>query len=133
MPENGGAVPSRQARRQRGGGRRHIAVLDRIRAGAVAILEVDPQVLDRFGGELAAHARHDLVVAHQLGEQAAVRVERGERFRAPVRDERSRDSGRRRRRRCAPAGGRLDRRGTAPRARRRRPPAARRAPGRAPG
>ena len=78
-----------QARRQRGAGRCHIAVLGGVRAGAVAILEVDPQVLDRFGGELAAHARHDLVVAHQFGEQAVVRVERGERLGAPVRDERS--------------------------------------------
>ena len=56
------------------GGADGIGVLDRVAADAVAVLEVDPQVLDRLALELLAHARRDgcgdaLVEAHRDGQR----------------------------------------------------------------
>jgi hypothetical protein len=54
MPRNGGSVPpaSPAATSLRGGG--GVAVLLLVGAVAVAVLEVDPEVLDRLAAELVA-------------------------------------------------------------------------------
>ena len=49
--------PGGGGRGQRRGGRRGVAVLDVVAAVAVAVLEVDAQVLQRLAGELGGHLR----------------------------------------------------------------------------
>ena len=49
MPRNGGAVPALTAAAMASTGRDGVPILLLVRPGAVAVLEIDPQVLDRLG------------------------------------------------------------------------------------
>ena len=94
IPWNGAAFPSCTDCGQGAGGGDRGGVLLGVRAVAEAVLEVDPQVLDRLGLELPAdqgvHDRGDLDRhTRRVGELlrcAAVRVERRECLAAPVGD-----------------------------------------------
>ncbi len=68
-----------------------MGVLGIVGPAPVAVLEVDPQVLDRLGGQLGQHERADLSghvggQSHRGGELARPGrelLERGDRLRAP--------------------------------------------------
>ena len=107
--------------------RHHVGVLVGVAPADVAVLEVDPQVLDRLGGELGPHPRHQVVVGHQLRERRRVLVERRQRGRAVRRRPGPRRTGPRGRRPCAPAAARAARRGSRAPAPRPPRPAVRRA------
>ena len=77
-PQNGGAWPAATASRQPGRGRPRVVVLGGPAAVAVAVLEVQPQVLDGLAGQLGLDAAANLGGegqghAHHIGE---VRVDR---------------------------------------------------------
>ena len=59
-----------------------VGVLVGVALPDVPVLEVDPQVLHRLGGQLGPHPRHQVVVAHQRGERVGVLVEHLKRRRA---------------------------------------------------
>ena len=63
MPVYGAAVPAVDRRAQLAGGPSYVRVLLVVRAGAVAVLEVDAQVLDGLAGELVADAGQEVAVA----------------------------------------------------------------------
>ena len=65
-----------------------MAVLLGVRARAVAVLEVDPQVLDRFAGQLLADPCQELVVVvEELAQEKVVLVGAAQGGPAVVRDE----------------------------------------------
>ena len=92
MPMNGGSVPSAQARGDLAAPRCGVAVLLVVRAVAVAVLEVDAEVLDRLALQLLDDARVDrsaraAIEAERRGERRRVRrvlVERAQRERAEL-------------------------------------------------
>jgi len=95
MPQNGARVPAACASRRAAAAALDVLVLLRVGARAVAVLEVDPEVLDRLRGELGPHPRaHVLreVVGQASGPRerrvTAVRVQGVERGGAPARHER---------------------------------------------
>ena len=114
---------------QRRGRGPDVGVLPVVAPGAVAVLEVDPQVLDGLPPELLAHPAEQVRVAVDEIEQPALVLVDAAQCRLAVRSGRCRPgSGPRGRTPCAPAADRVAPPGTPGPARRRPPPAARPAP-----
>ena len=87
IPTDGGAVPATASAATIAAAARRTSSSSASGRAAVAVLGVDPQVLDRLGGQLGPHPGQHLLdqrrVQAEVGQ--AVLVERGQRARRPTR------------------------------------------------